>query len=157
VQVVHSARYHIDIGPHVFPTQKYRLVHDRLKEAAVIRPGDVVEPQPAAWDELALVHTGEYLTKIREGALSREELAQLQLPWSPEMVEGFRLMTGGTIDAACLPLVIQEAAGLPLEPSFAEQKAIMLRCNGLFYACKDGAEARRFNRLLIDAGLIHGL
>ncbi len=62
-----------------------------------------------------------------------------------------------TIDAAYLPLVIQEAAGLPLEPSFAEQKAIMLRCNGLFYACKDGAEARRFNRLLIDAGLIHGL
>jgi hypothetical protein len=53
--------------------------------------------------------------------------------------------------------VIQEAAGIPLDPSFAEQKAIMLRCNGVFYACKDGAEARRFNRLLIDAGLIHGL
>jgi hypothetical protein len=31
------------------------------------------------------------------------------------------------------------------------------RCNGLFYACKDGAEARRFNRLLIDARQIHGL
>ena len=62
-----------------------------------------------------------------------------------------------TIDGAYLPLVIQEAAGIPLDPSFAEQKAIMLRCNGLFYACKDGAEARRFNRLLIDAGLIHGL
>jgi hypothetical protein len=62
-----------------------------------------------------------------------------------------------TIDAAYLPLVIQEAAGIPLDPSFAEQKAIMLRCKGLFYACKDGAEARRFNRLLIDAGLIRGL
>jgi hypothetical protein len=62
-----------------------------------------------------------------------------------------------TIDAAYLPLVIQEAAGIPLDPSFAEQKAIMLRCHGLFYACGNGAEARRFNRLLIDAGLIHGL
>ena len=62
-----------------------------------------------------------------------------------------------TIDAAYLPLVIQEAAGLPLDPSFAEQKEIMLRCHGLFYACNNGAEARRFNRLLIDAGLIHGL
>jgi hypothetical protein len=62
-----------------------------------------------------------------------------------------------TIDGAYLPLVIQEAAGIPLDPSFEEQKAIMLRCNGVFYACKDGAEARRFNRLLIDAGLIHGL
>ncbi|MEN3347620.1 MAG: hypothetical protein V7632_1255 [Bradyrhizobium sp.] len=62
-----------------------------------------------------------------------------------------------TIDAAYLPLVIQEAAGIPLDPSFEEQKAIMLRCNGRFYACKDGAEARRFNRLLIDAGMIKGL
>lgn len=62
-----------------------------------------------------------------------------------------------TIDAAYLPLVIQEAAGIPLDPSFEEQKAIMLRCNGAFYSCKDGAEARRFNRLLIDAGIIKGL
>jgi sulfatase-like protein len=62
-----------------------------------------------------------------------------------------------TIDAAYLPLVIQEAAGIPLDPSFEEQKHIMLRCNGLFYACNDGAEARRFNRLLIDAGMIKGL
>jgi Sulfatase len=62
-----------------------------------------------------------------------------------------------TVDAAYLPLVIQEAAGIPLDASFEEQKKIMLRCNGLFYACKDGAEARRFNRLLIDAGMIKGL
>lgn len=62
-----------------------------------------------------------------------------------------------TIDGPYLPLVIQEAAGIPLDPSFEEQKNIMLRCKGMFYACKDGAEARRFNRLLIDAGLIHGL
>ncbi len=62
-----------------------------------------------------------------------------------------------TIDGPYLPLVIQEAAGIPLDPSFEEQKQIMLRCGGLFYSCKDGAEARRFNRLLIDAGLIQGL
>jgi phosphoglycerol transferase MdoB-like AlkP superfamily enzyme len=60
------------------------------------------------------------------------------------------------VDAPYLPLVVQEAAGIPLDPSFEEQKNIMLRCKGLFYACKDGAEARRFNRLLIDAGLIKG-
>ena len=62
-----------------------------------------------------------------------------------------------TIDAAYLPLVIQEAAGIPLDPSFEEQRKIMLRCKGMFYVCKDGAEARRFNRLLIDAGMIKNL
>jgi hypothetical protein len=62
-----------------------------------------------------------------------------------------------TLDGPYLPLVVQEAAGLPLEPSFAEQKRVLERCNGLFYGCNDGAEARRFNRLLIEAGLIKGL
>ena len=62
-----------------------------------------------------------------------------------------------TLDAPYLPLMLLEAAGVPLDPSFEEQKKIMRRCNGLFYGCKDGAEARRFNRLLIDAGLIKGL
>ena len=62
-----------------------------------------------------------------------------------------------TIDGAYLPLVIQEASGIPLDPSFEEQRQIMLRCQGVFYACRDGAEAKRFNRLLIDAGLIKGL
>jgi hypothetical protein len=60
------------------------------------------------------------------------------------------------LDAPYLPLVVLEAAGLPLDASFTEQKAIMTRCGGVFYDCKDGAEARRFNRLLIDAGLIKG-
>ena len=62
-----------------------------------------------------------------------------------------------TLDAPYLPLVVLEAAGLPLDPSFAEQKRIFQRCHGLFYRCSGGAEARRFNRLLIDAGLIKGL
>jgi len=62
-----------------------------------------------------------------------------------------------TVDAPYLPLVIQEAAGIPLDPSFEEQKNIMLRCKGLFYSCKDGAEARRFNRLLIEAGFVKNL
>jgi hypothetical protein len=61
------------------------------------------------------------------------------------------------LDAPYLPLVVQEAAGLPLDPSFVEQKKILQRCRGLFYGCAGGAEARRFNRLLIDAGLIKGL
>ena len=62
-----------------------------------------------------------------------------------------------TLDAPYLPLLLLEAAGVPLDPSFEEQKRILQRCNGLFYACKEGAEASRFNRLLIDAGLINGL
>ena len=61
-----------------------------------------------------------------------------------------------TLDAPYLPLVVLEGAGVPLDGSFVEQKKILKRCRGLFYLCAGGAEARRFNRLLIDAGLIQG-
>jgi Sulfatase len=62
-----------------------------------------------------------------------------------------------TIEGPYLPLVVLENAGLPLDSSFEEQKRIMQRCNGLFFDCNGGAEARRFNRMLIDAGMIQGL
>ena len=61
------------------------------------------------------------------------------------------------LEAPYLPLAILEAAGLPLDPTFVEQKRILERCKGLFYSCAAGAEARRFNRMLVDAGLIKGM
>jgi len=63
----------------------------------------------------------------------------------------------GTIDAPYLPLVLMEAAGVPLEPDFAQQKVMLQRCGGVFYHCEGGVLANRLNRLLIDAGLIKGL
>ncbi|HMM89153.1 sulfatase-like hydrolase/transferase [Bradyrhizobium sp.] len=61
------------------------------------------------------------------------------------------------LDASYLPLVALQAAGVPLDASFSAQRAIMQRCGGYFHGCQEGTEARRFNRLLIDAGLIRGL
>ena len=96
--VVYSARYHIDIGSHVFPTRKYHLLHERIR-ASTVDP-NIVEPQAATWEQLAVVHSREYLTKLQAGTFEWNELALLEIPWSPEVVEGFRLMTGGTIEAA---------------------------------------------------------
>src|SRR5205807_8039585 len=85
---------------------KYRLVYEAVVGDGSPLTGDQrpvpVEPQPASWDELALVHTPEYLAKMRVGTMTPEDIAQLELPWSQEMVDGFRVMVGGTIDAACL-------------------------------------------------------
>ena len=96
MRVVYSEQYHIDIGTHVYPTVKYPLLH-----AVLVKKGghEFIQPPPASWDELALVHTAEYLEQVREGVFSLQELLQLELPWSPEVVEGFRLMTGGTVAA----------------------------------------------------------
>jgi phosphoglycerol transferase MdoB-like AlkP superfamily enzyme len=107
--------------------------------------------------------------KLLEPGIDRKLLAQRLMTTDPRYFSTYYALDGinfrpadlssalETLDAAYIPIVIQEAAGIPLDPSFEEQKKIMLRCRGLFYACKDGAEARRFNRLLIDAGLVRGL
>jgi acetoin utilization deacetylase AcuC-like enzyme len=94
MRVVYSPRYAIDLGLHVFPTEKYRLVRDALVTGRVVTPGAIL------WEELALVHTADYLQRMRGAALTPEDIAQLELPWSQEMVDGFRLMTGGTVLAA---------------------------------------------------------
>lgn len=107
MRVIYSERYHVDIGAHVFPTIKYRLV----QRALAARGGyEFVEPPPAAWEELALVHTDAYLRQVRTGDFTPQELQELEIPWAPEVVEGFRLMTGGTLLAAREAL----AAGLGL-------------------------------------------
>ncbi|WP_249790624.1 sulfatase-like hydrolase/transferase [Bradyrhizobium sp. SRL28] len=107
--------------------------------------------------------------KLLEPGIDRATLAKRLMATDPRYYSTYYAIDGinyqprnlssalETLDAAYIPLVLQEAAGLPLDPSFAEQKSIMLRCKGTFYACKKGAEARRFNRLLIDAGMIKGL
>ena len=134
MKVVYSARYHIDIGPHVFPTRKYPLVHARLVESGVIEPSDVVEPAPASWDDLSRVHTAEYLSKMRDGTLSATEAAQLELPWSSGLVDAFRIMVGGTIQAARI------ASGLELA-SLKSQVAtsdVRLESSGFRAVCHIG-------------------
>ncbi len=98
MRIVYSPRYHLDFGSHVFPTAKYRLVADAVA-CAGLAPHGFVEPVAATWDELALVHTPAYLTALRQGRLSPAEIARLEIPCDPSIVEGFRFMTGGTLTA----------------------------------------------------------
>ena len=106
MKLVYSSRYGVDIGPHVFPTQKYALIADRVGIGDESRQSagttSVPVTEPATWDELALVHTPEYLAKMRDGTMTADDIAALELPWSQAMVDAFRLMTGGTIQAALI-------------------------------------------------------
>jgi acetoin utilization deacetylase AcuC-like enzyme len=102
VDIVYSDRYQVDIGAHVFHMGKYAKVRDGLVARGLIDQAALVEPAPAGWNDLALVHSAEFLEKTRTGGFRASELALLELPWSPSIAEGFRLMTGGTIAAARL-------------------------------------------------------
>ena len=99
--VFYSPRYYADIGEgHVFPIKKFELVRDRLLREGTLSPREVVEPQPAAIDDVLLVHTEDYVTRLRAGALTTRELRRLGLPWSKALVRRSFLATSGTINAA---------------------------------------------------------
>jgi acetoin utilization deacetylase AcuC-like enzyme len=96
LRIVWSPLYEVDIGPHVFPTRKYRLVRDLLLREGVVDEACFVSPEPASWDELALVHTPEYLGKIQDDGLSPLERLRLEVPFSAALREASILCCGGT-------------------------------------------------------------
>jgi acetoin utilization deacetylase AcuC-like enzyme len=99
-KLVYSDGYYLPIGDHVFPAEKYRLIHDRLLASGVAQPADFIEPQPASDDDVRLVHTSDWVRKLRDGSLSPREELTLEVPYSPALVKAFWLSAGGSILAA---------------------------------------------------------
>jgi len=95
--VVWSPTYEVDIGPHVFPTVKYRMVRERLLADGTIGEGNLVEATPVAEEILARVHTPDYLAKIREDRLTALEQVVLEVPFSPALAHAARVCCGGTL------------------------------------------------------------
>jgi acetoin utilization deacetylase AcuC-like enzyme len=99
-KLIYSDEYYLPIGQHVFPAEKYRQVRDRLLETKVADPSDFVTPQPASDQDILLVHTPQYVNKLKTGTLSAREEMELEIPYSPELVHAFWLAAGGSILAA---------------------------------------------------------
>jgi len=103
-KLVYSDDYYLPIGAHVFPAEKYRMIRRRLQEEHIAEPSDFVTPDPASDDEILLVHTPEYVRKLKTGTLSEFEEMQLEVPFSPGLVKAFWLSAGGSILASNLAL-----------------------------------------------------
>ena len=99
-KLIYSDEYYLPIGQHVFPAEKYRRVHRQLIESNVADPSDFATPQPASDQDILLVHTPQYVNKLKTGTLSAREQMQLEVPYSPELVRAFWLAAGGSILAA---------------------------------------------------------
>jgi acetoin utilization deacetylase AcuC-like enzyme len=100
VKVVYSSKYEINLPGHIWPTVKYRRVAERLIAERIVDHDSLIPPELSPWEDLALVHTAEYLEKVRTDTLTAMEIQTLELPWVPGLADGFRLMTGGTCLAA---------------------------------------------------------
>src|SRR5713226_7880050 len=96
-RLVYSDAYDLNLGAHVFPSQKYRLVRDRLLEQGVVCPEDLLKPLPATDDDILLVHEPGYVQRLKAGTLSYQEILQMEIPYSRKLIEAVWLATGGTI------------------------------------------------------------
>ncbi|HEX7422619.1 MAG TPA: histone deacetylase [Terriglobales bacterium] len=99
-KLVYSDDYYLPIGSHVFPAEKYRCIHDRLLASGIAAPSDFVTPRPATDEDVLLVHTPQYVEKLKTGTLSAREELELEVPYSPELVRAFWLAAGGSVLAA---------------------------------------------------------
>jgi len=79
---------------------KYARLRARVLQDQLVAPDCLLEPHAIAWDDLRRVHTADYVRRVREGELTREEQRRIGFPWSPQMVERSRRSVGGTLDAA---------------------------------------------------------
>jgi len=99
-KLIYSDDYYLPIGPHVFPAQKYRRIRQRLLETRIAEASDFAAPQPASDQDILLVHTPQYVNKLKTGTLSPREELEMEIPYSTELVQAFWLAAGGSILAA---------------------------------------------------------
>src|ERR1700682_4680845 len=96
-KLIYDPRYDLNLGAHVFPSQKYRLVHEALLREGTADAADFLSPHPATDDDVLRVHSREWVRKLKSGKLNPTELMRLEIPWSREMVEASWLAAGGSI------------------------------------------------------------
>src|SRR6202158_816872 len=99
-KLIYHSRYDLNLGAHVFPSQKFRLIRELLLQENLAAPEDFLEPKPASDEDVLRVHTPEYARKLKTGTLSATQMMALEIPWSREMVEACWLAAGGSILAA---------------------------------------------------------
>ncbi len=95
-KVIYHPQYDLDLGSHVFPSQKFRLIHDALLAEGIADAGDFLQPEPAPDEDILRVHTPAYVNKLLTDSLTLSERMKLEIPLSELTRRGFWLAAGGS-------------------------------------------------------------
>src|ERR1700739_2714018 len=88
-KVIYHPQYDLELGPHVFPSQKFRLIHDTLLAEGIAEAGDFLAPEPAPDEDILRVHTASYVNKLKTDSLTLSERMKLEIPLSEPTRTGF--------------------------------------------------------------------
>jgi acetoin utilization deacetylase AcuC-like enzyme len=95
-KVIYHPQYDLDLGAHVFPSQKFRLIHEALLAEGIAEPGDFLQPEAAPDMDVLRVHTPAYVNKLQTDSLTLSERMKLEIPVSDSTRMGFWLAAGGS-------------------------------------------------------------
>lgn len=99
MKFVFSPAYRADIGTHVFPTEKYYLICNKLREEGIITDNNVFEPEKAAPDDLLKIVDKEYLDDLLNVRLTRRTFTS-EMPVKKGIIDAQILCCGGSYLAA---------------------------------------------------------
>jgi acetoin utilization deacetylase AcuC-like enzyme len=97
LKLIYHSGYDLNLGSHVFPSKKFRLIRERLLEEGFASEEDFLAPEPASDADLMLVHDPNWVQGLKNNQLGLHEIMRLEIPYSKEMVNGFWLAAGGSI------------------------------------------------------------
>jgi len=158
-RLVYHDAYDFRLLGHVFPTQKYPLIRQRLLNEKIAAESDFVAPEPASDEDLLLVHEPLWVEHLRDGKLTPMEEAILELPYTREMTRAYWLSAGGTILAARLAL--KDGVGFHIgggwHHAFADHGEGFCALNDIAVAIRCLQKDRLIERaMVIDADVHHG-
>ena len=111
-KVIYHPQYDLNLGTHVFPSEKFRLIRDALLADGIAEASDFLQPEPAPDEDILRVHTTAYVNKLQTDSLTLSERMKLEIPLSESTRMGFWLAAGGTTLAGRKALEYGFAANL---------------------------------------------
>lgn len=158
-KICYSDGYDLNLGEHVFPAVKFRLIRDRLLQEGFASSGDFVEPPPAMLEDVLRVHDREWTFALRNGTISYQQILRLEIPYSSRMVNAVLLAAGGSIEAARHAL--RDGVGFNLSGgfhhAFAGHGEGFCALNDVAIAVRTlQAEGRIGRAMILDVDVHHG-
>ncbi|MFB3825802.1 MAG: histone deacetylase [Bryobacteraceae bacterium] len=101
-RIVYHEGYDLNLGAHVFPSQKFHWIRQQMLLDRFACENDFVSPEPAGDEDLLLVHEPGWIERLKNGTLGYREIVKLEIPYSQKTMQAFWLAAGGSMLAARL-------------------------------------------------------
>lgn len=103
LKVYYADVYRLELpSGHRFPGHKYALVREILERRLASAPFDDMELSVSplvAREDLELVHSSHYISKVLNNDLTEEELRKIGFPWTIRGIQRTLASCGGTVQA----------------------------------------------------------